>query len=83
MWEWKSSVLKSLPLGLLQPPCDYNKVKENQVDFRAIELTLEVPTPDVLLFKKNIFFFVEVTVNEIFFCSLKTKSIVGTSDLSD
>lgn len=52
MWEWKSSKLKILHSGLLQPPCDYKKGKESQLDHRTIELTLKMTTPDVLLFKK-------------------------------
>lgn len=52
IWEWKSSKLKILHSGLLQPPCNYKKGKESQQDHRAIELTLKMTTPDVLLFKK-------------------------------
>lgn len=54
MWEWKSSILKILHSGLLHPPIphDYKKGKESQLDCRAIELTLKMTTPDVLLFKK-------------------------------
>ena len=33
-------------------PRDYKKGKESQLDCRAIELTLKMTTPDVLLFKK-------------------------------